>query len=207
LALRRSRQLAAWRIQATTTVSSPSTIPIAKKTPPTASVSKTVLPPTPKERCKITATSSIAKRRVSTDRVEPASKEIEQERGKECDASAELGRDAPLSTRDKGRIVVTNQPREGFFVMKFACRTRASIAAATAILILAGAAAASASYAAKASVLAQEDTMGKDTMGKKSKDTMGKDTIGKDAMAKDSKDTMGKDTMAKDSMKKDETNN
>ena len=33
------------------------TIPIAKKTPPTASVSKTALPPTraPKERCTITA--------------------------------------------------------------------------------------------------------------------------------------------------------
>ena len=43
-----------WHIQARTTVSSPSTIPIAKKTPPTASVSKTALPPTraPKERCR-----------------------------------------------------------------------------------------------------------------------------------------------------------
>ena len=73
--------------------------------------------------------------------------------------------------------------------MKFACRSGASIAT----LILAGAAVAPASYAAEASVFAQEDTMSKDTM---SKDTMGKDTMGKD--------TIGKDTMAKDSMKKDQ---
>ena len=79
--------------------------------------------------------------------------------------------------------------------MKFVCRSGASIAAAAATLILAGAAVAPASYANEASVVAQEDTMGKDTMGK---DTMGKDTMGKDAM--------GKDTMAKDSMKKDEMN-
>ena len=79
--------------------------------------------------------------------------------------------------------------------MKFVCRSGASIAAATATFILAGAAIAPASYAAEASVFAQEDTMGKDTMGK---DTMGKDTMGKDPM--------GKDTMAKDSMKKDEMN-
>jgi len=73
--------------------------------------------------------------------------------------------------------------------MYFACRSGASIAAVAATLILAGAAIAPASYAAEASVFAQEDTMGKDTMGK---DTM-------------SKDTMGKDTMAKDTMNKDET--
>ena len=89
--------------------------------------------------------------------------------------------------------------------MKFVCRSGASIAAAAATLILAGAAVSPASYAAEASVFAQTDTMGKDTMGK---DTMSKDTMGKDAMSKDAmgKDTMGKDTMAKDSMKKDETN-
>ena len=74
--------------------------------------------------------------------------------------------------------------------MKFVCRSSASIAATAATLILVGALVAPASYAAEASVFAQEDTMGKDTM---SKDTMGKDA-------------MGKDTMAKDSMKKDETN-
>jgi len=77
--------------------------------------------------------------------------------------------------------------------MKFACRSGASIAAAAATLILAGAAVAPVSYAAEARVFAQEDTTSKDTMGK---DTMGKDT----------KDTMGKGTMAKDSMKKDEMN-
>ena len=82
--------------------------------------------------------------------------------------------------------------------MKFVCRSGASIAAAAVTLILAGAAVAPASYAAEASVFAQEDTMSKDAM---SKDTMKKDTMGKDAM---SKDAMGKDTMAKDSMKKDE---
>ena len=81
--------------------------------------------------------------------------------------------------------------------MRFVCRSGAFIATAT--LILAGAAVSPASYAAEASVLAQEDTMGKDTMGK---DTMSKDTMGKDTM---SKDTMGKDTMAKDTMNKDET--
>jgi pentapeptide MXKDX repeat protein len=91
---------------------------------------------------------------------------------------------------DEGCIVVSNQLREGFFAMKFVCRSGASIAAAAATLTLTGAAVAPASYAAEASVFAQEDTMGKDTM---SKDTMGKDA-------------MGKDTMAKDSMKKDETN-
>ena len=48
--------------------------------------------------------------------------------------------------------------------MKFACRSGASIAAAAATLILAGAAVAPASNAAEASVLAQENTMGKDTM-------------------------------------------
>ena len=69
--------------------------------------------------------------------------------------------------------------------MKFACRSGASIAAAAATLILAGAAVAPASYANEASVFAQADTMSKDTMGK---------------------DTMGKGTMAKDSMKKDEMN-
>ena len=69
--------------------------------------------------------------------------------------------------------------------MKFVCRSGASIAAAAATLILAGAAVAPASYAAEASVFAQDDTMSKDTT---------------------SKDTMGKDTMAKDSMKKDEMN-
>ena len=84
--------------------------------------------------------------------------------------------------------------------MKFACRSGASIAAAAATLIFAGGVVAPASYAAEASVFAQEDTMGKDTMGK---DTMGKDTMGKDTMAKDSKDTMGKDTMGKDTMAKD----
>jgi pentapeptide MXKDX repeat protein len=89
--------------------------------------------------------------------------------------------------------------------MKFVCRSGASIAAAAATLILAGVAVAPASYAAEASVFAQDNTMGKDTMGK---DTMGKDTMGKskDTMAKDTmgKDTMGKDSMAKDSMKKDQ---
>ena len=84
--------------------------------------------------------------------------------------------------------------------MKFAYRSGLSIAAAAATLILAGAAVAPASYAAEASVFAQEDTMGKDTMGK---DTMSKDTMGKDAMGKN---TMGKDTMAKDSIKKEEMN-
>ena len=84
--------------------------------------------------------------------------------------------------------------------MKFVCRSGASIAAVAATLILAGAAVAPASYAAEASVFAQEDTMGKDTMGK---DTMSKDTMGKDAMGKN---TMGKDTMAKDSIKKEEMN-
>jgi len=69
--------------------------------------------------------------------------------------------------------------------MKFVCRSGASIAAAAATLILAGAAVAPASYAAEASVFAQQDAMGKDKM---------------------SKDTMGKDTMAKDSMKKDDMN-
>jgi pentapeptide MXKDX repeat protein len=69
--------------------------------------------------------------------------------------------------------------------MKFVCRSGASIAAAAATLILAGAAVAPASYAAEASVFAQDDTMSKDTT---------------------SKDTMGKDTMAKDSMKKDDMN-
>jgi len=82
--------------------------------------------------------------------------------------------------------------------MKFACRSGASIAAAAATLILAGAAVAPVSYAAEARVFAQEDTT--------SKDTMGKDTMGKDTMGKDTKDTMGKGTMAKDSMKKDEMN-
>jgi uncharacterized protein involved in exopolysaccharide biosynthesis len=53
--------------------------------------------------------------------------------------------------------------------MKFDCRSGASIAAAVATLILAGAAIAPASYAAEASVFAQDDTMSKDTM---SKDTM-----------------------------------
>ena len=43
--------------------------------------------------------------------------------------------------------------------MKFACRSGASIAAAAATLILAGAAVAPASYAAEASVLAQEDAL------------------------------------------------
>ena len=65
--------------------------------------------------------------------------------------------------------------------MKFACRSGASIAAAAATLILAGAAVAPASYAAEASVFAQEDTMGKDTMGK---DTMAKDSMKKDEMNK-----------------------
>ena len=74
--------------------------------------------------------------------------------------------------------------------MKFAYRSGALIAAVTATFILAGAAVAPASYAAEASVFAQEDTMGKDTMGK---DTM-------------SEDAMGKGTMANDSMKKDEMN-
>jgi hypothetical protein len=50
--------------------------------------------------------------------------------------------------------------------MKFAGRSGASIAAAAATLILAGAAVAPASYAAEASVLAQQDTTSKDTMGK-----------------------------------------
>ena len=43
--------------------------------------------------------------------------------------------------------------------MKFACRSGASIAAAAATLVLAGAA------TAEASVFAQEDTTSKDTMG------------------------------------------
>ena len=89
--------------------------------------------------------------------------------------------------------------------MKFAYRSAISVAAGAATLILASAAVAPVSYAAEASVFAQDDTMGKDTMDK---DTMGKDTMGKskDTMAKDTmgKDTMGKDTMAKDSMKKDQ---
>lgn len=63
--------------------------------------------------------------------------------------------------------------------MKFAYRSGASIAAAAATLIIAGSAVAPASYAAEASVFAQEDTMSKDTM---SKDTMSKDAMGKDAM-------------------------
>ena len=79
--------------------------------------------------------------------------------------------------------------------MKFALRSVASIATVAVTFILAGAAATPSSYAADASVLAQEETMGKATM---SKDTMGKDAMGKDAM--------GKDTMAKDSMNKDEMN-
>jgi pentapeptide MXKDX repeat protein len=116
--------------------------------------------------------------------------------------------------------------------MKFICRSLTSIAAAAATLILAGAAVAPASYAAEASVFAQDDTMGKDTMGKDTvgkdmmgfwvtnrtedramgsspgslgKDTMGKGAMGKDTMGKDAmgKDAMGKDTMAKDSMGKD----
>ena len=74
--------------------------------------------------------------------------------------------------------------------MNFALRSVASIATVAVTFILAGAAATPSSYAADASVLAQEETMGKDTM---SKDTMGKDA-------------MGKDTMAKDSMNKDEMN-
>jgi pentapeptide MXKDX repeat protein len=82
--------------------------------------------------------------------------------------------------------------------MKFACRSGVSIAAAAATLILAGAAVAPASYAAEASVFAQDDTMSKDTMGK---DTISKDAMGKDTMGKD---TMRKDTMAKDSMKNDQ---
>ena len=60
--------------------------------------------------------------------------------------------------------------------MMFACRSGASIAAAAATVILAGAAVAPASYANEASVFAQEDTM--------SKDTMGKDTMKKDEMKK-----------------------
>ena len=79
--------------------------------------------------------------------------------------------------------------------MNFALRSVASIATVAVTFILAGAAATPSSYAADASVLAQEETMGKATMGK---DTMSKDTMGKDAM--------GKDTMAKDSMNKDEMN-
>jgi pentapeptide MXKDX repeat protein len=79
--------------------------------------------------------------------------------------------------------------------MKFACRSGAFIAAAAATLILWGAATAPVSYAAGASVFAQDDNM--------SKDTVSKDTTSKDAMGKD---TMAKDTMAKDSMKKDEMN-
>ena len=43
--------------------------------------------------------------------------------------------------------------------MKFDCRSGASIAAAVATLILAGAAIAPVSYAAGASVFAQDDTM------------------------------------------------
>ncbi|MGB6437753.1 MAG: hypothetical protein WBE89_00125, partial [Methyloceanibacter sp.] len=71
--------------------------------------------------------------------------------------------------------------------MKFVCRSGGSIAAAAATLIFAGAAVAPASYAAEASVFAQENTMGKDTVGKDtmSKGTMGKDPMGKDTMAKD----------------------
>jgi len=79
--------------------------------------------------------------------------------------------------------------------MKFALRSVASIATVAVTFILAGAAATPSSYAADASVLAQEETMGKATMGK--------DTMSKDAM---SKDAMGKDTMAKDSMNRDEMN-
>ena len=50
--------------------------------------------------------------------------------------------------------------------MKFACRSGASIAAAAATLILAGAAVAPASYADEASPSVQDkkDTMGEDTM-------------------------------------------
>ena len=60
--------------------------------------------------------------------------------------------------------------------MKFACRSGGFIAAAAATLILSGAATAPVSYAAGASVFAQDDTMSKDTM---SKDTMSKDTMSK----------------------------
>jgi len=84
--------------------------------------------------------------------------------------------------------------------MKFALRSVASLATVAVTFILAGAAATPSSYAADASVLAQEETMGKATMGK---DTMSKDTMSKDTMGKDA---MGKDTMAKDSMNKDEMN-
>ena len=91
--------------------------------------------------------------------------------------------------------------------MKFVYRSGISVAAGAATLILVSAAVAPASYATEASVFAQDDTMGKDSMGK-SKDTMGNYTMGKskDTMAKDTmgKDTMGKDSMAKDSMKKDQ---
>ena len=61
--------------------------------------------------------------------------------------------------------------------MKFAYRSAVSVAAAAATLILAGAAVTPASYAAEASVFAQDNTM--------SKDTMGKDTMAKDSMKKD----------------------
>ena len=58
--------------------------------------------------------------------------------------------------------------------MKFACRSGASIAAAAAVVILAGAAGAPTSYAAQASVFAQADTMSKDTMSKDNSTTMPK---------------------------------
>jgi hypothetical protein len=51
---------------------------------------------------------------VSTDRVEPTSKEIEQSRVTNATRLAKLNRDAPFSKRDEERILVTNQLREGF---------------------------------------------------------------------------------------------
>ena len=58
--------------------------PYCQENPSDSKCQQNSPPPTraPKERCTITATSSVAKRRrvVSTDRVEPTSKEIEQSR-------------------------------------------------------------------------------------------------------------------------------
>ena len=67
--------------------------------------------------------------------------------------------------------------------MQFVCRSRTSIVAVAATLILAGAVA-PASYGAEAGVFAQDDTMSKDNMSKdtKSKDTMGEHAMGKDTM-------------------------
>lgn len=80
--------------RARTTVSSPSTIPIARKTLGTASFGET-LPPTLAPR-------SVAKVVVSTDRVEPTSKEIEPSRVTNATRLAKLHCDAPFFHAGRG---------------------------------------------------------------------------------------------------------